>query len=400
MTVITEPAPARIRIGLLHRFDAQDVRSWSGTLYFMAKALQEHVGEVTFLGPDKTAQTKFAFDTIGRINRIAKLVLGKSLISECNRFCSRRLAAFFESQLLNADVDVLFAPVASTEIAYLKTDIPIVYLSDITWKNIIGYYPEFSLLSSLAKHEGENIEMRAIQKAKAVVYPSAWPAQTAREHYHAPAANVFEIPFGANLEEIPSRQTALRHQLGTTIELLWVGVNWKRKGGAVAFECMAELLGAGLDVRLTVCGCTPPPEFAHPNVRVFKFLNKHDPEQRKMLSNLFLDAHFLLFPTRAEAFGIVIAEASAHGLPCLATDTGGVTGALQDGVNGYTMAMDAGGVLYAEKIKHILDSPDGYERLVSSSRELFERRLNWDVWGKSMSHVVSHSLSEECIVCR
>ena len=384
----------RIRIGMLHRFDAQDVRSWSGILYFMGRSLQEHVGEVTYLGPDRTFQTDFLYTNIGRANRILKPLLGKSLISESNRISSRRLASFFAGQMQDLSLDVLFAPVASTEIAYLRTKLPIVYLSDITWHNIVNYYAEFSQLSGLARSEGENIERRAIQKAKAVVYPSAWPARTARDHYHAMAEKIFEIPFGANLQEPPTREAALNRKQGGRVELLWVGVDWNRKGGDIAFECLEQLLSCGIDARLTVCGCMPPDRFAHPKLRVFRFLSKHDPEQRKTLASLFLDAHFFVFPTRADATPIVISEASAHGLPVLITDTGGITGGLQNGVNGFTMPVTADGKDYARRIQALWNAPEEYRKLVRSSRDLFEQRLNWDAWGRSMRQVFSHALEK------
>jgi hypothetical protein len=41
-----------MRIGLVNQHDARNVRSWSGILHFMAKSLEEHVGEVVYLGPD------------------------------------------------------------------------------------------------------------------------------------------------------------------------------------------------------------------------------------------------------------------------------------------------------------------------------------------------------------
>jgi hypothetical protein len=47
-----------MRIGFVNRFDAGNIRSWSGILYFMAKSLEEHVGEVIYPGPDKSFMTR------------------------------------------------------------------------------------------------------------------------------------------------------------------------------------------------------------------------------------------------------------------------------------------------------------------------------------------------------
>ena len=156
-----------------------------------------------------------------------------------------------------------------------------------------------------------------------------------------------------------------------------------------------NLLNKGVDASLTVCGCVPPPGYEHERFRVIPFLSKHDPEQWNQIAQLFLDAHFFLFPTRAEAFGVVTCEASAFGLPALATDTGGVGGALKDGVNGFLMPYEARGDAYAAKIMQVISDPVRYHSLVISSRDEYERNLNWDAWGRSMRTVMEDVLNRD-----
>lgn len=383
-----------IKIGFVHRTDPWDVRSWSGIPYFMCRSLEKHVGQVVALGPDLTRSTKILFGTLWRINKAARPILGRTFIGEANRITSIRLGSFFRQRIDESEVDVLFAPVASTEIAYLKTSKPIVYLSDATWKIMAGYYPGFSCFSTLGAYEVGHIESRAIQRASAIVYPSEWAASSARDHYHVREDKLSCISFGANLLEVPDREQALAHRPISPLQLLWVGVDWRRKGADVAVSCLDELLKAGIDARLTICGCAPPEGFDHPRVKIAGFLNKRDPEQRKRLSRLFLDAHFFIFPTRAEAFGVVVAEASAHGLPTLGANTGGVPGVLRDGENGRLLPPASDGRAYAEMIRAVLADPDEYPKLVRGSRDLYERELNWDAWGKAMRKVFSTVLAK------
>src|ERR1022692_332396 len=116
------PTKPRLRIGFVHRFDARNIRSWSGTFYFMSQALEAHVGEVVYLGPDNSRGTKFIVDNVARINRIWQRLTGNILATDHNRILSRRLGRFFERRLMESSCDILFAPVASVEIASLKTD--------------------------------------------------------------------------------------------------------------------------------------------------------------------------------------------------------------------------------------------------------------------------------------
>jgi glycosyltransferase involved in cell wall biosynthesis len=382
----------RLRIGFVHRFDARNIRMWSGIFFFMCQALEAHVGEIVYLGPDKSFGTKLIEHGMWRANKLARKIAKQDLVTDKNRLLSRRLGRFFERRIKEMPCDILFAPIAAAEIAYLKTDLPIVYCSDITWPLMLDYYPDTSVFSKVARKEGFYIEARAVRHASACTFPSDWAAESFCKDFGSIPESTFTIGFGANISDLPTRTSATNRSVGEPINLLLIGVDWKRKGGAIAFECLTTLLERGVDATLTLCGCVPPSGFEHPRFRVIPFLDKHDPEQREMMKQLLLNAHFLLFPTRAEAFGVVTCEASAYGLPTIATDTGGVGGALRNGINGFLMPYEARGDVYADKIMEIIAVPEQYHALVVSSRDEFERRLNWDAWGRSMHSVFFHAL--------
>ena len=231
-----------MRIGLVSRWDARNIRSWSGILYFMTKSLKEHVGEVINLGPDESFMTRLVIKISVRVNQICRILSGKNLVMDQNRVLSYCFGQFFRRKIDRANCDIIFAPAAGTEIAHLRTNIPIVYFSDLTWAKIVDYYPEYSSLSSLARFEGELIESAAISKATAVIYPSDWAVSSARNHYHASVAKTHRIHFGANLEEVPSRAAALDRTLGPVINLLWVGVAGTGKvGPSPLIACDASL---------------------------------------------------------------------------------------------------------------------------------------------------------------
>jgi glycosyltransferase involved in cell wall biosynthesis len=348
----------------------------------MAKALQEHVGEVIFLGPDDSLPTRAIVGSGRVLNRASYAIFRRHISFDHHRILSKRLGHTLDRLVAESACDVLFAPTASVEIAYLSTNVPIIYYTDMNWADMVDYYPGCSSLFAFSRREGDRIDAAAIRKASASIFPSVWAARSAIKHYKADPRKVHCISFGANLEQedIPLRDAALKHSLDHGIALLWVGVDWERKGGAVAYDCLTELLNRGLDARMAVCGCVPPKRFRHPKIEVVPFLSKRDPRQRRKLSQLFLDSNFFLFPTRADATPIVLTEASAHGLPSLARDTGGVGGAVTDGKNGYLLAPDATGKQYAEKILEIVRDDSLYNYLVKASRSAYEERLNWDAW--------------------
>lgn len=379
-----------LKIAFVTSYDPNDKNSWSGTIYHINQALQR-CGDVHYVGPVKT---KIRF--IPRaFNHLAHLI-GKNYAYIHNSLLSKAYARKIEHELSKGSFDLIFAPSACTEIAYLKTDLPIVYLSDITFSLINDYYNDyFSNLLDVSKRDAEFIEGSTIKKADLLLYPSEWVAKSAINDYGADESKVFVIPFGANFDTIPSKDTILQKKKSNNCKLLFLGVDWERKGGKIAFETLLELEKLGIEAQLTVCGCIPPDEFSHKNMTVIPFLDKADPAQRKELDELFLGSDFLLLPTRNEAFGMVFSESSAFGLPVITTDTGGVSGVIDNGQNGFMLSIDAKASEYAELIRDIYQDDEAYYKLVKSSRETFDKKLNWDIWVKNVCKLINELLNSK-----
>ena len=141
-------------------------------------------------------------------------------------------------------------------------------------------------------------------------------------------------------------------------KLLFVGVDWHRKGGEKALAVTSALIQRGLNAELHVVGCVPPtplPEF----VKTYGFLSKTDRDQNDLLSTLYRTSDFFILPSQAEGFGVVIAEANAFGLPALTTNVGGMRTAVRDDKNG--RAFDPS-VFVQECIEYIVQTLSSKER--------------------------------------
>jgi glycosyltransferase involved in cell wall biosynthesis len=377
-----------LRIAFLTSGDARDRRFWSGTPHFMARALERNVGEVIFLGP-ANLRRKIA----GRAaNWAARRMLGKKYDHTHAAWMAKGFARFFLRKLSRLDLDVILAPAASTEIAFLKTEIPILYVSDATFVRMVGYYAGFSNLLDYSVREGNRIEGLAIKNSALSLFSCRWAAESAIADYGADPARVCVIPFGANLAEIPERETVLQRKKNKTCRLLFLARNWERKGGNIAFETLLKLEQGGLPAELTVCGCTPPSGLSHGRMTVIPFLDKNDPAQEQKLGELFLSSDLMLVPTRADCTPIVFCEAAAFGLPVIATDTGGVSGVVAEGVNGHLLPPEATGEAFARLIAEICRDDERYYQLVRSSRRAFEEKYNWDVWAQTVRKLISEKL--------
>jgi glycosyltransferase involved in cell wall biosynthesis len=375
----------RIKIAYLTSTDARDKRSWSGIHYYIAKALKKNIGEVEYLGPVSLGFPKL----LGRaISFIFQKLLNKRFDYEHSIFISKLYGRVFAKKLDGKDYDLIVAPASSSKIAFLKTDIPIIYISDTTFANMIDYYTSFSRLLDISKKQGHLIERLAIKKSKIVIFPSEWASNSAKNDYGADENKIFVIPFGANIDEFPTRELVMNKRKNKVCKLLFLGVDWERKGGEIAFNTLLKLNELGLESELTVCGCVPPKNYNHPKMNVIPFINKNDKAQYQTFQQILLNSDFLLLPTRAECYGIVFCEASAYGLPVITTNTGGVSGAVKDGVNGFLLSVDADANEYAIKIMELFSNDEKYYSLVKSSRNLFEKKLNWDAWALEVKKII------------
>lgn len=377
-----------LRIGFLSRHDVNDRRSWSGIIHYLATALAEHAGTVVPLGPVWTNREH----RLEALDAKLKSLFGKGYATGHNFYLSSFYARKFNELIRQNSIDVIFAPVASAEIALIRTSVPIVYMSDTTFAAMDGYYKEFSMQLGISRIEANLIERLAIRKAARIVYPSQWAANSAMKTYGAKPDRVHVFPMGANLDDPPTANQVRKKPRVEHVRLLFVGVDWERKGGRVAFDTLQALQQMGIPATLSVIGCVPPAEFAHQSMTVIPFLNRNNPKERIELAQAYLNADLFILPTQAECMGIVFCEAAAFGLPSFASATGGVPSIIEDGHTGHLFPIDATAADYASSIAAVWRAPGRLTEMAMASREKFERELNWDAWGKSASRVIARAV--------
>lgn len=276
------------------------------------------------------------------------------------------------------------APAAFTEIAYLCTSVPIVYIEDSTLTQLIDFYPGLTGLLAISKAELNHLEKQALDRASLVCYSSEWAARSARADYGAPIEKLAVILFGSNYPNPPTHEQAATHQPAAdgSCRLFLLGGEWGRKGGPIAYATMVALQQAGIPATLTVVGCAPcdPQNYSNPGFTTIPYLNMGVPADQARLHDLFSTADFSLMPSRAECAAIAFCDANSFGLPVLTTDVGGISSFVRQGANGYMLPLSATGEDFALRIREIMADPNLYQHLRQQSRALYEQVLNWDVW--------------------
>jgi glycosyltransferase involved in cell wall biosynthesis len=365
--------------------------SWGGTVDQISLTLQKYCGDVYHIGPVLSKRR-----LMGKIiHQLSRFFLKKNYLYNHTFSLAKHYAKAVTQELAGRSFDVIMAPSGGTEIAFLETDIPIVLIEDANFALLHNYYFGYSNLLKRSVYETDALERMAIKRASLVLHPSEWAVRSTIEYYHADKKKVHAVPFGANFENPPSLEVVQARSKSDCCRLLFIGVDWQRKGGDIAFETLLKLEEMGIQAELIICGCTPPTSFSHKRMTVIPFLKKNDPRQRKELEKLFEICDFLFLPTRSECYGMVFCEASAFGLPIITTNTGGVSGAVREGENGFMLPLSAGGAEYAELIAKIFRDNQRYAELVRSSRAAFDDRLNWDAWGITVQKLLTEILKRE-----
>jgi glycosyltransferase involved in cell wall biosynthesis len=372
-----------LKIGYLSAEDPKNKKVWSGTHYSIYKALGT-IGKVEILGPYEPALAL----TAGKfINQVLLRVFKKRFDYRHSVLLSKAYANYFSKKLQEQKFDLLVAPAASAEIAFLQTRVPVIYVSDGTFKSCLNYHKSLSNLTTKSVEQGNLIEQKAIEKSKLVIVSSEWAAKSVKEDYHAPAEKIKVIPFGANFETLPSEQE-LVFDIPKEWKLLFVGVYWESKGGDIVFNAFNLLRERGYNVSLTILGCIPPPEVRDEKITVIPFIDKNNKEGQLQMARIFKEHHLLILPTRFDCTPIVINEASAFGIPSIVSNTGGVKGHLTEGVNGYLVDYSDKGEKYASKIEQLITDPLQFIELRQRTRKEYVDRLNWQHWTKLVSEAI------------
>lgn len=371
-----------MRICFLSRLNPHNYRSWSGTSFHMFHTLSS-CHDVTWVG---YKDLNLALRVFIKVQTVLDQVFQ---IKRGYPYFNKRLALLkakgLKKKFHAGRFDLIISPNSPDLLAYLASSIPIIYIRDCTFQLFVNYYPTFSNLTVKAIRQGNDLERRAITNASHVVYSSQWAARSAIDFYGVDAAKVSIVNFGANISECPAYLTDKPHD--GVCNILFIGADWVRKGGDIAFRTFQRLKSEGIRCRLIVVGFDVKFNDRE-DIEVIPFLNKKKPGDLERLREIYLNSHFLLLPTIADCTPIVFSEAAAFGIPVLTSDTGGNSSVISEGINGYLFSAGSDEEDYAEKIKAVFTNEALYNELRQSCRNEFDSRLSWTVWLSEMNDLI------------
>ena len=164
------------------------------------------------------------------------------------------------------------------------------------------------------------------------------------------------------MEVIDTGRFAKRH-------ILFVGVDWERKGGPVLLDAFRRLRDTLPDVRLTVVGCSP--DIDEPGVDIVGRVPLEE------VARYYRSASVFCLPTLNEPFGLVLLEAFSYGLPVVATRIGAIPEIVTQGESGYLVSPQDSREL-ADALALLLTDPARCERFGAFGRNRLAHRYSWE----------------------
>lgn len=195
------------------------------------------------------------------------------------------------------------------------------------------------------------------------------------EQYGANADRIHSVGAGSNVE--PQGSTGPRPYGAKNI--LFVGIEWERKGGRELTAAFERVLRVHPDARLTVVGCSPALNL--PNCHIVGRV------PRAEVARHYQEASIFCLPTKAEPFGVVFVEAQMYRLPVVATNTHSIPDIVEHGRSGYLTPVGDVDALTDSLMTLLNDSAiarEFGERGYASAAE----RFTWRAVGEKMKSVI------------
>lgn len=198
-----------------------------------------------------------------------------------------------------------------------------------------------------------HLELGAPEDKIAVVYPGLSTIYTPGESLRNTPGVAEGLPGGES-----ERQT---------VNILFAGVWFERKGGVVLLEAFRKLTPKYKNLKLTLLGPLPDGVFIKKGERIEQ---KDYVPYEKLLDHYSKADIFVLVPPKAEGYGLVVEEAMSFGIPAVVSDIYALPEMVDDGVTGFVVKPGSVKDLM-EKLEALIKNPNLRKKMGETARKRF-----------------------------
>lgn len=242
-------------------------------------------------------------------------------------------------------------------------------------------YPAFRR-ADLFGEPWTSLEREIYQHARHVFAMSDHVSASLCEDYGVPPTQVTTVYGGSNVE--PSSAPLENADYGNRT-VVFVGADWKRKGGPVLVEAMRKVRAKLPEARLIVVGCRPGID--EPWCEEVGKVSPDEVRRHLLRSSVFA------LPTQIEPFGIAPIEALCHRLPAVVSNIGAMPTLVRHGETGFVVPPDDADAL-ATALAELLSDPEKCRRFGETGQRDMASRYTWDAVGEKLRAGIEDALAK------
>jgi glycosyltransferase involved in cell wall biosynthesis len=226
------------------------------------------------------------------------------------------------------------------------------------------------------------LEQGVYAGAAAICARSRQVGESLAADYGVPEEKIRVVGGGVNFPALPALAPRPAH---APLTILFIGKEFRRKGGDLLVEAFASLRADHPDLRLKLV--TAGPVTPAPGVEVIA-----PTWDREAIGNLYRQADLFVLPSRLETWGDVLLEAMAFGVPCVGVSGQAMEEIIDPGVTGWLVEPENPAAL-ADGIRRFVEDEAFRLGCGDAARARVEREFTWDRVARAVAGVIEEVLS-------
>jgi len=225
------------------------------------------------------------------------------------------------------------------------------------------------------------LEREIYEHARQIFVMADHVRASAIEDYGIDPARVTTVYGGSNIDPTPS---PLANENYGNRTVVFIGIDWARKGGPVLVEAFRRLRTQMPDARLIVIGCQPG--IGEP------WCEEIGKVPRETVKQHLLRGSVLCLPTRIEPLGIAVIEAFHQRIPAVVSDVGAMPSIVRNGETGRVVPVDDPAAL-AEALGEMLRDPERCRAYGEAAYADVRARYSWPAVGARLRAEIDRALA-------
>lgn len=223
------------------------------------------------------------------------------------------------------------------------------------------------------------MEAEGYHRADLVFVNSEFSGRSLVEQYGLPRSRVVNVGSGCNIEvKLPLRNQEFRNK-----RILFVGIDWERKGGPLLVSAFRRIREKHPDAHLTIIGCEPKLNIANCDV-----MGKVPLDQ---MPGFFQEASIFCFPSEVEPLGIALYEAALYGLGICSTRYEAAEEFLQHEQSVLFNESGDAETLY-QNLLRLIENPELCRAYGAKAQSIAKARFDWTRVGDEIGEAILNRL--------